>query len=209
MRQWMSVRSSRSGWAFNSRKQPRCLAHRNDPGHVDVVRLALGDETPRRMRQNGEMRPLHRAQDALGLLLARQVELAVNGGDDEIELAQHVVGKIELAVVENIDLDALEQLRAALAGIDAGRSAPISWRSRLASRPCAMASRREWSVMARYSIAARARRFRQLLQRVVAICRVGCGRADRPAGPQARPASAGAPPPPPRSRRGFPAAPAR
>ena len=81
----------------------------DDPCHIDIVGLALADEAPGRMGKDGEMRPVHRAQDALSLLLTRQVELAVDGGDDEVELAQDVVRQVELSVFENIDLDPLQQ----------------------------------------------------------------------------------------------------
>ena len=52
---------------------------------------------------------------AAGDLLARLVLAVVDAGDDPIGLGQHVVGQVQPAAFENIDLDALEDRDAARA----------------------------------------------------------------------------------------------
>ena len=56
--------------------------------HIDVVSLALADQAPGRMRQNGYVTVLQGADDAVGLRLARQIEMRMYGGYDDIQLRQ-------------------------------------------------------------------------------------------------------------------------
>src|SRR5512146_2776291 len=86
MRQYVSTRSRRSGGAFTSRCTPRAFAART----TCSMSTSYGS----------------RAQDARGLSRAAQVELAVHGGDDDVEPSKRVVGQIEAAVLEDVDLDA-------------------------------------------------------------------------------------------------------
>jgi len=61
------------------------------------------------MGKQREARMVHRAQYALGLTLARQVEITVNRAAHEIEPRENGVGKIEPAVFEYVDFYSLEQ----------------------------------------------------------------------------------------------------
>ncbi len=61
---------------------------------------------------------IHRAQDALGLLGARQVEVAVHRTDHQIEPRQHLIRQVEVAVFEDVHLDALEQRDAVQLGVE-------------------------------------------------------------------------------------------
>lgn len=55
---------------------------------------------------------LHGADDAVRLDLARQVEERVHRGHHHVELGQGRIGQVEPAVLEDVDLDALEDRRA-------------------------------------------------------------------------------------------------
>ena len=103
-----SVEVEPPGCALISRKQPRSCARRDHPLHVDRVGLALADQAAGRVGEDVEVRVVHRAQHALGLLRGRQLELAVDRRDDEVELAEDVVRQVELAVLQDVDLDALQ-----------------------------------------------------------------------------------------------------
>ena len=56
-----------------------------NPFEIDVAALALADEPAGRVGQYGKMGVVHRAQQPLGLLLARQAECRVHSADGEIE----------------------------------------------------------------------------------------------------------------------------
>ncbi len=62
---------------------------------------------------------IHRAQDALGLFGARQVEAAVHRAHHQIEPRQHRIRQVEAAVFEDVHLDALEQRDAVQLGVEA------------------------------------------------------------------------------------------
>ena len=71
------------------------------------------------MGEQREVRMIHRAQDALGLFGARQVEAAVHRADHQIEPRQHVVRQVEAAVFQDVHLDALQQRDAVQLRIEA------------------------------------------------------------------------------------------
>jgi hypothetical protein len=81
----------------------------DDPRHVHVIRLTLLNQPARRVGQDVKVRPVHRAQDAFGLLLTREVQAAMHGADHQIQPAQNVVRQIQLPVLQNVDLDPFEQ----------------------------------------------------------------------------------------------------
>ncbi len=93
------------------------LAH--DPEHVDIEALALADQRFVGLREQRDVRIVECVQDALGLQCSRQIEAAVHGRDDEVELREHAVGKIESAVLQDVDLDAFEHADALALRVDA------------------------------------------------------------------------------------------
>ena len=99
-----------------------------------------------------DVRVLDRAEDPLGDLLPRLLLAVVDAGDDPVGLGQHVVGQVHAAFFQDVALDALEQ-REALGQLlaDAGRSPSTAPAAARASRPRAMLTRCEWSVMAMYA----------------------------------------------------------
>ena len=50
----------------------------NDTLHVDVIWLALADQPAGRMTQDRDVPVLHGADDAIGLGIARQIEVRVH-----------------------------------------------------------------------------------------------------------------------------------
>ena len=80
----------------------------DDAGHVDVVGLALGDQPPGGVGEDGEVGVVHGLEDAPGLVGAAEVELAVHPGDHQVELAQDLIRQVQAAVREDVHLDALE-----------------------------------------------------------------------------------------------------
>ena len=84
-----------------------CVA--NDAQHVDVIRVALFDQAAAGVRQHREVGMIHGAQDASGLLRARQMKLAVHRTDHQVEPAQHLVRQVEAAIFQDVHLDSLEQ----------------------------------------------------------------------------------------------------
>src|SRR5579864_58727 len=81
---------------------------RNDGFHVDLVRLAFSDQPSGGVTDDRDMAIVHRSDDALGLSLARKIELEMDGGNDQIEPGQDLVGQIEATVGQNIDFGSLE-----------------------------------------------------------------------------------------------------
>src|SRR5437762_323163 len=64
--------------------------------------------TSRHMPEDRDKPILHRANDAIGLLLPVLPELAMDARHDEVELAQHVVWIVERTVRKNVGLCALK-----------------------------------------------------------------------------------------------------
>ena len=85
-----------------------CFRLANDLQHVDIVGLPLADQSSAGVGEQGYMRVVERLQHSLRLLCPAQVELAVDRRHDQVELGKHGVGQIEVPVVQNVDLDALE-----------------------------------------------------------------------------------------------------
>jgi len=77
--------------------------------HVHIVRRPFIDEPAGWMGQDCEIGMVHGMHDPLGLLLPGKSEAAVDGPHDQIETAQVFIGKIEAAILQNIDFDPLQQ----------------------------------------------------------------------------------------------------
>src|SRR6476469_8963045 len=60
-------------------------------GHVDTIAGSRQEEPPRGMSQNGDIGICEGATYAARLIIFRQIESAMNGRDDEIELCKQVV----------------------------------------------------------------------------------------------------------------------
>jgi hypothetical protein len=73
--------------------------------HVDVVAATLADQTAARVGKDVHAAVVHRAQDALGLAIARQVELRMHRADHEIQLVEHAVRQVQPTVFEDVELD--------------------------------------------------------------------------------------------------------
>ena len=92
----MSFKSRRSGLGVDFQIAPKRTRRGDHALHVDVVRLALADQAPRGMRDDGDVRIVHGTDHALGLRLARQIEIRVYGGHDDVELGQALSGRSSL-----------------------------------------------------------------------------------------------------------------
>ena len=76
--------------------------------HVDIVGFTLADQSAGRMSDDRDMPIAHRANNAVGLCLARQIEIRVNGCHDDIELGQAGVRQVEAAVIQERATDLLD-----------------------------------------------------------------------------------------------------
>jgi hypothetical protein len=63
--------------------------------------------------EDTKKRIVHRAENTLGLLVGRKVQLVVDRADGEIKFLENVVWQVERPVLENIHLARLEQRDAA------------------------------------------------------------------------------------------------
>ena len=79
----------------------------DDAIHIDFIGLALADQSPGRMRENGDVTIFHGAYDAICLFLTRQIEVRVHRRHHDVQLRQARVRQVETAVLEDIDLDSL------------------------------------------------------------------------------------------------------
>ena len=86
--------------------------------HVDLVWFALADQPAGRMPDDGNVAVLHGPHHPLGLGLARQIEERMHRGHDHVEFRKRRIRQIEAAVLENIDLDALEDREVLELGIE-------------------------------------------------------------------------------------------
>src|SRR4051812_41482814 len=70
----------------------------------DVYRVWLAgqQQSPRRMRQNGEVRIIHRRENAVGHRVAFHAEARVDRTDDVIELVENVCIVVEASISENV-----------------------------------------------------------------------------------------------------------
>ena len=75
---------------------------------VDLVGLPLQQHPAGGMGDRRDVRILQGLDHPAGDLLARLLLAVVDAGHDPIGLGQHVVGQVEPAAFENVDLDALE-----------------------------------------------------------------------------------------------------
>ena len=84
------------------------VRRRKNAIHVDFIWFALADQAASRMAENGEMTVPHRAYHAFGLRLARKIKKRVHRSDHHVQLFERRIRQIEAAILENIDLNALE-----------------------------------------------------------------------------------------------------
>ena len=77
-------------------------------GEVDLVRLALQDLAAGGVAEDVDVRIFGGAEDAGGDFFGGLVEAGVDAGDDDVELGEGLVGEVERAVEEDVDLDAGE-----------------------------------------------------------------------------------------------------
>ena len=75
---------------------------------VDLVGLSLEQHAAGRMGKARDVRIGQGAEHAAGDLLARLLLAVMDAGDHPIGLGQHVVGQVEPAALEDVDLDAFE-----------------------------------------------------------------------------------------------------
>src|SRR6516162_6576866 len=80
----------------------------NDGLHVDIVSVALADQPAGWMGNDRDMAIVHRANDALGLSLAGEIELIMHSSHDQIEPGQDLVRQIKAAIGEDVDFSPLE-----------------------------------------------------------------------------------------------------
>ena len=78
---------------------------------VDLVGLALEKQAARRVAEHGNVLVFHRVDDALGHFVLVLRHRVVDGGDDVVELRHDIVGEVELAVLEDVDLAAGEDMK--------------------------------------------------------------------------------------------------
>src|SRR5213079_1558025 len=84
---------------------------------VEGVGLALPHEAPRRVSDRVHPRVFRGAHEAAGQLLLALIEPVVNGGYDIVRVGEHVVGQVELSVLEDVQLDAPEDGEATAGGV--------------------------------------------------------------------------------------------
>ena len=54
--------------------------------HIDFIRLALADQSPGRMRENGDVTIFHGPHDAICLFPTRQIKVRVHGRHHDVQL---------------------------------------------------------------------------------------------------------------------------
>src|SRR5579875_255065 len=76
---------------------------------VHVIALALADQPASRVTDGMYMRALDGIQEPPGDLLPRLVLAVVDGGDHPVGLREHVLGQVQPAVLQDVQLHPLEQ----------------------------------------------------------------------------------------------------
>ena len=104
--------------------------------HVVIERLAAHHQASGGVRDDLRVRVLDGGQDAVGHFFARQIHVGMHGGHHYVELREHFVVKIELAILEDVDFDSSEQTNAGHALLrganfldlhEGARSRPSRW----------------------------------------------------------------------------------
>jgi hypothetical protein len=67
----------------------------DDPQHIHVIGLAPIEQAAGRVREDGEVRTIHGAEDPLRLFGPRKSELGMHRADYEVELAQYLVRQVQ------------------------------------------------------------------------------------------------------------------
>ena len=98
----------------------------NDRLDVDLVGLALLDQPAGGVEEDVGVRVPHGADDPVGLLPAREVEVRVDRDADHVELGERLVVDVERAVPVDVDLGAGEQADAVELGVEALDLAPLA-----------------------------------------------------------------------------------
>lgn len=91
-----------------------------DGFEVELNGIAAFEETSLGVADDGDGRMGNGADHAGGLGFAGEVEMGVDGADDDIELLQRGVGLVEGAVFEDVDLLATEDGEAGEGGVGGG-----------------------------------------------------------------------------------------
>ena len=77
---------------------------------VDGISIAAKQQPSRRVTENPHCRIRYCLQNSFRSLLDCHLQVAVHGSYHEVEGRQHFIGIIEAAIVQNIALDAAEDL---------------------------------------------------------------------------------------------------
>ena len=75
----------------------------DDFGDVELVGLALKEETAAEVAEHGDVRIFHGAENALGHFVLGQLKRVVNAGDDVVQFRQKIVLKVQAAIPQDID----------------------------------------------------------------------------------------------------------
>src|SRR5439155_983058 len=103
--------------AVQLEQTPRRRAGATQRVEIEGVWLTLAHEAPRRVSDRVDPRVFRGAHEAAGQLLLALIEPVVDGGHDVVRVGQHVVGQVELSVLEDVELDAPEDGEAATLGV--------------------------------------------------------------------------------------------
>src|SRR3569832_134836 len=122
----------------------------DDALHVDLIGLALTDQTAARMRKDVHVAMLERTENARGLLFAIEFELTVHGGHDDTSSLNTSSGRSSLPFSRTSTSIPFSSVMPCNLVLSRSISV-ICRRRRLLSSPFATARCRECSVMARYS----------------------------------------------------------
>ena len=99
-----------------------CRCCIDDPLEVVAVRLALQEQSSRRVPEDVYPRILKGTKEPIGHLLIIHGELRVDRGDDEIELRETVVDQIEPAVSQDVTFEASQQAQVPESSVQAANA---------------------------------------------------------------------------------------
>ena len=80
-----------------------------DALQIDLVGFPLEEQPPRGVGEDVKMGVVHGLENARSLPVAGKVESAVDRAHDDVELTQDVVRQVQIAVLQDVHLDPLEQ----------------------------------------------------------------------------------------------------
>ena len=91
---------------------PGLERHPNDLFEIDLVRLAPAEHPSGWVEEDVGVGIPHGAADSLGHLVAREMEVGVNGDADDVERRERRVVDVERPVALDVDLGALQDPKA-------------------------------------------------------------------------------------------------